>query len=110
MDRRRQEIGSALRRELRVPDFVTVYGTHDFAIVLPETDVAGARRSVLRMRDRLATIPYDGDPRTEQPRFSAGVVTYPHPAAQQTEDLYDLAEAALMRGRAQSEERIGVAV
>lgn len=110
VERRRQEIGGALRRELRLPDYVTVYGNHEFAIVLPETDESGARRSILRIRDRLATIPYDGDPRTEQPRFSAGIVTYPHPAADRTDDLYDLVEAALMRGRAQSGERIGVAV
>ena len=52
----------------------------------------------------------EGDPRLDHPRFSAGIVTYPHPAVSQTEELYAMAEAALMRGKAQSGERIGVAV
>jgi diguanylate cyclase (GGDEF)-like protein len=109
-ERRRSEVGGVLRRELRVPDFVVPYGADEFAIVLPETDQTGARQSVLRIRDRLAGVPFEGDPRAERPRFSAGIVTYPHPAALQTDDLFALVEAALMRGRAQAEERIGVAM
>jgi len=100
---------SVLRRELRVPDFVTPYGTGEFAIVLPETDQAGARQSILRIRDRLASL-REGDVRSDQSRFSAGIVTYPHPAASETGDLFDLAEAALMRGKAQSGDRIGMAM
>jgi diguanylate cyclase (GGDEF)-like protein len=109
-ERRRCEVGAVLRRELRMPDFVVPYGSDEFAIVLPETDQTGARQSVTRIRQRLAAVPFEGDPREERPRFSAGIVTYPHPAAVQTEDLFDLAEAALMRGKAQSGERIGVAM
>jgi diguanylate cyclase (GGDEF)-like protein len=109
-DHRRREVGGVLRRELRLPDFVVPYSVDEFAIVLPETDQIGARQSVARIRERLAAVPYEGDPRQETPRFSAGIVTYPHPAAVQTADLFDLAEAALMRGRAQSGERIGVAM
>jgi hypothetical protein len=37
-------------------------------------------------------------------------VTYPHPAVTQSDDLYALVEAALMRGKAQVGERIGVAL
>jgi hypothetical protein len=37
-------------------------------------------------------------------------VTYPHPAALQTDDLFAMAEAALMRGKAQAGERIGIAM
>jgi diguanylate cyclase (GGDEF)-like protein len=109
-DRRRREVGGVLRRELRLPDFVVPYGLDEFAIVLPETDQIGARQSVTRIRERLAAVPFEGDPRQESPRFSAGIVTYPHPAAVQTGDLFDLVEAALMRGKAQSGERIGVAM
>jgi diguanylate cyclase (GGDEF)-like protein len=109
-DRRRHEVGGVLRRELRLPDFVVPYGADEFAIVLPETDQNGARQSVTRIRERLAAVPFEGDPREESPRFSAGIVTYPHPAAVQTDDLFALVEAALVRGKAQSGERIGVAM
>ncbi len=109
-DKLKADVESVLRRELRVPDFVGTYGSNEFAIVLPETGQSGARLSVMRVRDRLAVVPPAGDPRLEHPRFSAGIVTYPHPAVSQTEELYAMAEAALMRGKAQSGERIGVAV
>lgn len=109
-ERLKRDVAEALRRELRVPDFVADYGPNEFAIVLPETGPTGARQSVLRVRERLALVPSDGDPRLEHPRFSAGIVTYPHPAVSQSDELYGMLEAALMRGKAQTGERIGVAV
>jgi two-component system cell cycle response regulator len=94
--RRRQETGAHLRRELRLPDFVSSYGDGEFAIVLPETGAEGARRSVLRLRERLTGL-------------SAGIVAYPHPAVTVPDDLFALVEAALRRGQAGSGERIGIA-
>jgi len=109
-DKLKADVASALREQLRLPDFVVAYGSNEFAIVLPETGQAGARQSVIRVRERLAVVPPEGDPRLDHPRFSAGIVTYPHPAVSQTEELYAMAEAALVRGKAQSGERIGLAV
>lgn len=109
-ERLRREVADVIRRELRLPDFVVGYGASEFAIVLPETGPAGARQSVVRVRERLAVVPSEGDPRLEHPRFSAGIVTYPHPAVSQSDELYSMVEAALMRGKAQAGERIGVAV
>jgi two-component system cell cycle response regulator len=108
--RLRAEVEHLLRRELRVPDLVVPYGADEFAIVLPETGQTGARQSVVRVREKLTSLPFEGDPRLDASRFSAGIVTYPHPAAFQSGDLFAMAEAALMRGRAQSIERIGVAL
>jgi diguanylate cyclase (GGDEF)-like protein len=108
--RLRDGVTQTLRRELRVPDLVVPYGTDEFAIVLPETGPAGARQSLIRVRERLTSLPFEGDSRFGATRFSAGIVTFPHPAAFQPDDLLAMAEAALTRGRAQSIERIGVAV
>lgn len=106
----RREVAAALRRELRLPDFVTTYSASEFAIILPETGQAGARQSVLRVRDRLGMVPSGRDPRLDRPRFSAGIVTFPHPAVSQMDELLPLAEAALMRGKTQAGERIGMAI
>ncbi len=108
--RLRAEVTRTLRQALRTPDMVVPYGPEEFAILLPETGESGARQSVIRVRDRLTSLPLEGDPRLEPSRFSAGIVTYPHPAAARPDDLFALAEAALMRGRAQSMERIGRAM
>lgn len=94
--RRRQELVGRIRRELRLPDYVASYGGEDLALVLPETAADGARRWVVRIRERL-----DG--------VAAGIVAYPHPAVTVPDDLLALVEAALRRGRAQTVERIGVA-
>jgi CheY-like chemotaxis protein len=103
-----EELQRRLRRELRLPDFVSRYGTQEFAIVLPETDADGARRSVARLRERLGEAMLDSGESAPSP-FSAGIATYPHPAVAQPDDLFALVEAALMRGKAQSGERVGVA-
>jgi GGDEF domain-containing protein len=95
-----------LQRGLRLPDFVARYTGGEYAIVLPETGADGARRSVARVRDQLAQ--GRNGPAAEPP-LSAGIVTYPHPAVSQADDLFALVEAALARGKAQSGERVGIA-
>ena len=97
-----------LQRGLRLPDFVSQYGADGgYAIVLPETGATGARRSVARVREQLIQ-GGSGGGAPDNP-LSAGIVTYPHPAVTQADDLFALVEAALARGRAQSGERVGVA-
>jgi diguanylate cyclase (GGDEF)-like protein len=104
-----QEIESRLRRELRLPDFVSRYSNDELAIVLPETGAEGARRSVGRVRERLSAAPPPSASGMPLARLPAGIVTYPHPSVSQADDLLALVETALVRGRAQAEERIGVA-
>lgn len=108
-DRVLVEVGTILQHELRAPDFVSRYGGDEFALILPETDLEGARRSISRVRQRVLAHPFPDVAVEQRPRLSAGIVAFPHPAAMQAEDLFALVEAALLRGKAQSEERIGTA-
>jgi diguanylate cyclase with GGDEF domain len=85
-------LAAELRRILRLPDFITRYGDAEFAILLPETDADGARRSFHRLRERVMAVPAGA--------LTAGIVTYPHPAATRPDDLFALVEAALERGKA----------
>jgi CheY-like chemotaxis protein len=95
-----------LQRGLRLPDFVARYSGGEYAIVLPETGAEGARRSVARVREQLVQ---GRNGSGAEPPLSAGIVTYPHPAVSQADDLFALVEAALARGKSQSGERVGIA-
>jgi diguanylate cyclase (GGDEF)-like protein len=108
-DRLLAELAQLLQREVRASDFVARYGGDEFALVLAETGASGARDLVHRLRHRIGVESFGGLPPGERVQVAAGVVAFPHPAVDQWPDLLVLLEAALRRGKAQSEERIGIA-
>jgi diguanylate cyclase len=108
-DRFLADLGSILQREIRGPDFVARYGGDEFALVLPETSVEGARRSIARIRNRLEQGSYSALSTAERPVLTGGLVTFPHPAVVHTEDLFALAETALIRAKAEGGERLATA-
>jgi diguanylate cyclase (GGDEF)-like protein len=107
-DRVLGEIGAIMQRELRAPDFVARYGGDEFACVLPETDVAGGRRFVERLREVFARHTFGDLGPDNAPAISAGVVAYPHSEALRPEDLFTLAEGALQKAKSGASDRIGV--
>ena len=108
-DRVLAALGGLLLREVRASDFVCRYGGDEFALVLPETDLAGARASIGRVRERIGQHEFPDLEPPDRPTLSAGVVTFPHPAAGEPQDLLALMETALLRGKAQTDGRIGTA-
>ena len=69
-------------------------------------EIFGPVAAVIRVKDYEEALATAND--TEF-GLSAGIVTYPHPAVSQADDLFALVEAALARGKAQSGERVGIA-
>jgi diguanylate cyclase (GGDEF)-like protein len=106
-DRVLGEIGAMLQRELRAPDFVARYGGDEFACVLPETDGAGGRHFVERLRQVFARHTFADLGPANAPAIAAGVVAYPHSEVLRPEDLFTLAEGALQRAKAAAD-RIAV--
>jgi diguanylate cyclase (GGDEF)-like protein len=107
-DRLLGEIGAMLQRELRAPDFVARYGGDEFACVLPETDGAGGRHFIERLRQVFSRHTFADMAPGTAPSISAGVVGYPHPQALRPEDMFTLAEGALQRAKSNSPDRIAV--
>jgi diguanylate cyclase (GGDEF)-like protein len=108
-DRVLAELGTLVQREIRGPDFVARYGGDEFALLLPETDARGARMFIERLRQVASRHAFPGLPPGRAPQLSAGVVAYPHPEALRPEDLFTLAEGALIKGKSGAPDRIGVA-
>lgn len=108
-DRLLADLGALLQREIRSPDFVARYAGDEFALVLPETNLSGARQTVERVRARIAQHTFRDLQPGESPALSAGIAAFPHPSALSTEDLFALAESALLRAKEQTTERIGTA-
>ncbi len=101
------DLGRLLQRELRGPDFVARYGGEEFVLLLPETDEAGARDMVRRIRAHMEGAGLGEAQLGVRCRLTAGVVAYPHPGVHKPEDLFALVEEALLDGKGQDVERIG---
>ncbi len=103
------DLGRLLQRELRGPDFVARYGGEEFVLLLPETDMQGARDMVHRIRDHMESAGLGDAQLGVRCRLTAGAVTFPHPGVHKVEDLFALVEAALLDGKGQDVDRIGSA-
>ena len=103
------DLGRLLQKELRAPDFVARYGGEEFLLLLPETDLEGARGTVHRIRQRLGPAGLGELQLGVRCRLTAGIACYPHPGVHKPEDLFAQAEAAMQEGKRQDVERIGTA-
>lgn len=73
-DRVIKSLALFLKQRLRKTDFIGRYGGEEFAIVMPDTDLAAAYKVLNEIRQRFAEIHYPAQPRDLSCTFSAGVV------------------------------------
>jgi diguanylate cyclase (GGDEF)-like protein len=89
--------GEVIRATLRISDVPARYGGDEFAVILPDTDAAEARRAAERILDAFRDRPYVGEQRGPVPiAASIGVATYPGDGRNATE-LIAAADRALYR-------------
>jgi diguanylate cyclase (GGDEF)-like protein len=99
-----RRLAELLAREVRLADSVARLGGDEFGLLLPETGSDGAETAVRRIRARLEDVKFGV---AGSPGVSVGVVTLPYPEVYHPDEALALAEAALLRAKAQGGERIG---
>jgi diguanylate cyclase (GGDEF)-like protein len=103
------EAAEVIRGSARETDIVARFGGDEFAVVLPETGVDGARSLARRLRDRIARFVFLAD-RGQGNRITAsiGVATMPD-VADTVEGLLQAADAAMYRVKVHGKNGIHVA-
>lgn len=92
------EIASAIRFGIRRPaDLAARYGGEEFALVLPDTDTAGAIRVVQLVRHHLQTLdlPHGASPSGDTITLSFGIATVTPTPDSPAEAILELADQAL---------------
>lgn len=103
-----RELAQLLAGAVRASDIVGRYGGEEFLVVLPETDATGAMTFAERMRERIARHPFHPwhDERAVQLTASIGVAAFPSGRIESVEDLFQRADAAMYRAKAQGRNRV----
>jgi diguanylate cyclase (GGDEF)-like protein len=102
-----QAVAARCQKNLRDIDAVGRYGGDEFVVLLPESDLNGARSTGERLRRCIADIPVDTDRGPLNVTISLGVAAltddYPHMAA-----LLNEADAALYRAKNAGRNQVAV--
>ena len=91
-------VARTLAREARTTDVVARYGGEEFAVVMPETDAAGALVIAERIRERIAALSFDTGQGPLAVTMSLGVATFPEVGARKAE-LIERADACLYEAK-----------
>jgi diguanylate cyclase (GGDEF)-like protein len=91
-------IARTLAREARATDVVARYGGEEFAIVMPETDTAGALVIAERIRERVAELSFDTEQGPLKVTLSLGIASVPDDAARKA-DLIERADGCLYHAK-----------
>jgi len=91
-------VAQTLAKEARTTDLVARYGGEEFAILMPETDAAGALVIAERIRERVAAQVFDTDQGPLRVTLSLGVAGYPDDADKRA-TLVERADACLYQAK-----------
>ena len=101
-DRVLQAVAAELTSRLRASDIVGRLGGDEFALLLPETDLAGARRLFVELRERLVSLAAQNG---WSVGFSIGVAVF-HPPPENPEDAIRCADDLMYKVKGSGKNRI----
>ena len=99
-------VGVVIRDTLRSADLACRYGGDEFCLLLPQTDVQGARIIAERLRDALAALEVDADGLKLKTTVSIGLAAYPDHESQELKALLRKADQALYRAKRGGRDRV----
>jgi diguanylate cyclase (GGDEF)-like protein len=91
-------VARLLAREARTTDVAARYGGEEFALVMPETDEAGALRTAERIRERVAGAVFRTGQGELRVTLSIGVATFPADGERKPE-LVEVADGGLYHAK-----------
>ncbi len=91
-------VAKILRQQVRDSDIVARYGGEEFAIIMPETDAAGARVITERIREAIRAEVFQTEMGPLKVTMSLGIATSPDDAAEK-QPLIDLADQCLYHAK-----------
>jgi diguanylate cyclase (GGDEF)-like protein len=105
-DRYLKELGATIRGRLRAADLACRYGGDEFCLLLPETDLEGARVIAERIRADVANLIVKGDALAIRTTVSIGVAVFPDHDTDDLNILVRMADEALYRAKRQGRDRV----
>jgi diguanylate cyclase (GGDEF)-like protein len=103
-----KSIGERLVLKTRSSDVVARYGGDEFVMILPETEIAGARIKAERCREAIETLEIKVDDLVIRTTLSVGVAVYDSHHAGPKDTLIDRADRGLYRSKRDGRNRVTV--
>lgn len=101
-----RELGDFLRKNVRDTDLTCRYGADEFALLFPDTDLAGARRRAEHLHAMLRDLSlHGGGSHLRRITLSMGVAAYPD-QGETWGDLMEAVKAALKRAKQGGRDRV----
>ena len=97
-------VAATLQKEARATDVVARYGGEEFAVVMPETDAAGALVIAERIRERVKALAFETGQGPLRVTLSLGIAAVPDDAARKG-DLVERADACLYHAKRNGRDR-----
>ena len=105
-DRFLQRVGEAIRETMRGADVPCRYGGEEFCVLLPETDLEGARKIAERIRGRVSGLEVRVGEAVIRTTISAGISCYPADYPGTIPGLLEKADQALYAAKQGGRDRV----